>query len=96
MPLTVVSRDRTRPARFDEHLSYAILIAKCRVEELFDDSMGFVSSGSRSKELSAQKMETFNAGERRQAAAVNVPVLEVRQPNTELELGERISLEIEK
>jgi hypothetical protein len=39
MPLTVASQDRTWPARFDEHINHAILVAKYRVEEFFDDSI---------------------------------------------------------
>jgi hypothetical protein len=37
MLLTVVSWDRTRPARFDKHLNYVILVAKYRFEEFFDN-----------------------------------------------------------
>jgi hypothetical protein len=43
MPLTLVSRDRTRPVRFDENISHAIVVENCRVdeflhvEEFFDD-----------------------------------------------------------
>jgi hypothetical protein len=40
-------------------------------------------------------METSDVGKRRQAAAVNTYVLEVRQPKTELQICERIPLEIE-
>jgi hypothetical protein len=52
MPLTVVSRDKTRPARFDEHLGHAILVAECRVEEFLMTLSVILQAGDSSRTLS--------------------------------------------